>query len=61
MKMHVDTRDLLILAAHAKGKTIWEISPLVGCAPITVASSIDALIRADIAHDPLAKEYWNNL
>ena len=58
MKMHADTRDLMILAGHAAGKNIREISGIAGCATITVASRLHALIRADIAHDPLAIAYW---
>jgi len=59
MKMHEDTRDLLILDGYAAGKTTWEISPLVDRAPKTIASRIEAIINADIAHDPQAKKYWN--
>jgi len=61
MKIHEDTRDLMILAGHAAGETVWEISCGLDCTSREVRSRLSELLRADIAHDPLAKEYWTNL
>jgi len=61
MKMHEDTRDLTILAAWQAGLGVTKIARQVKSKPHLVRDRIRNLIRADIAHDPLAKEYWNNL
>jgi len=58
MKMHEDTRDLMILAAWKAGLGSTKIAQQMRSKPHLIRDKIRNLIRADIEHDPSAKTYW---